>query len=113
MECRTRQSWEGSGAWYGQSRFWEKPVWFRRKGIGKGLAEPLDGLGKAKVAQVDRQADATAAAKAADNVGREPPYPREGPKLTMKWQGAGMTTGTIAGNTFTMNNEGMELVYKK
>jgi hypothetical protein len=31
----------------------------------------------------------------------------------MKWQGAGMTTGTIAGNTFTMNNEGMELVYKK
>lgn len=51
--------------WYGQSRFWEKLVGFRRKGIWKGLAEPLDGLGKAKVVQVDHQVDGTAAAPAA------------------------------------------------
>jgi hypothetical protein len=40
-------------------------------------------------------------------------YTKAGSKLTMKWQGAGMTTGTIAGNTFTMDNEGMLFVYKK
>lgn len=51
--------------WYGQSRFWGKPVGFRRKGIWKGLAEPLDGLGKAKVVQVDHQVDGTAAAPGA------------------------------------------------
>ena len=31
----------------------------------------------------------------------------------MKWQGAGLTTGTVEGNTFTMDNEGMLFVYKK
>lgn len=40
-------------------------------------------------------------------------YTKEGAKLTMKWQGAGITTGTIEGDTFTMNNEGMLFVYKK
>jgi len=50
---------------YGQSSFWEKPIRFRLKGIWKGLAEPLDGLGKAKVVQVDHQVDGTAAAPAA------------------------------------------------
>jgi hypothetical protein len=40
-------------------------------------------------------------------------YTREGPKLTMKWQGAGMTIGTVEGDTFTMNNEGMVLAYRK
>ena len=40
-------------------------------------------------------------------------YTREGTKLTMKWVGAGMTTGQIDGNTFIMNNEGMVLAYKK
>jgi len=40
-------------------------------------------------------------------------YTKEGSKLTMKWQGAGMTTGTIEGNTFTMDNEGMLFAYKK
>jgi hypothetical protein len=40
-------------------------------------------------------------------------YTREGPKLTMKWQGAGMTIGTIEGDTFTMNNEGMVFAYQK
>ena len=40
-------------------------------------------------------------------------YTREGPKLTMKWQGAGMTVGTVEGDTFTMNNEGMVLAYRK
>jgi hypothetical protein len=40
-------------------------------------------------------------------------YTKEGSKLTMQWQGAGMTTGTIEGNTFTMNNEGMVFVYNK
>jgi len=40
-------------------------------------------------------------------------YTKEGSKLTMKWQGAGMTASTIAGNTFTMDNEGMLFVYRK
>ena len=40
-------------------------------------------------------------------------YSREGSKLTMQWKGAGMTVGTISNNTFTMNNEGMLLVYRK
>jgi len=31
----------------------------------------------------------------------------------MQWKGAGITTGTIEGSTFTMNNEGMKFVYKK
>lgn len=40
-------------------------------------------------------------------------YTRDGSKLTMRWQGAGMTTGTLASSVFTMNNEGMVLVYRK
>ena len=40
-------------------------------------------------------------------------YTKEGSKLTMQWQGAGTTTGTIEGNTFTMDNEGMVFVYRK
>jgi hypothetical protein len=40
-------------------------------------------------------------------------YTREGQKLTMKWQGAGMTLGTVEGDTFTMNNEGMVFAYRK
>jgi hypothetical protein len=40
-------------------------------------------------------------------------YTKDGSKLTMQWQGAGRTTGTIDGNTFTMDNEGMMFVYKK
>jgi hypothetical protein len=51
--------------------------------------------------------------------GREAPievkanYTRDGAKLNMKWVGAGTTVGTVAGDTFTMNNEGMVLVYRK
>ncbi len=40
-------------------------------------------------------------------------YTNDGSKLTMQWQGAGKTVGTIDGNTFTMENEGMVLVYRK
>jgi hypothetical protein len=40
-------------------------------------------------------------------------YTRQGSTLTMKWEGAGMTTGTAEGDTFTMNNEGMVLAYRK
>jgi len=40
-------------------------------------------------------------------------YTREGKQLTMKWQGAGMTLGTVEGDTFTMNNEGMVFAYRK
>jgi hypothetical protein len=40
-------------------------------------------------------------------------YTQNGPNLTMRWQSAGMTKGTVEGNTFTMNNEGMILVYRK
>jgi hypothetical protein len=40
-------------------------------------------------------------------------YTQEGAKLTMHWQNAGMTQGTLAGPTFTMTNEGMAYVYRK
>lgn len=40
-------------------------------------------------------------------------YTKEGSRLNMKWKGAGKTVGTIEGNTFTMNNEGMIFVYRK
>ncbi len=40
-------------------------------------------------------------------------YTLEGSTLTMRWQGAGVTAGTVEGNSFTMNNEGMVFVYRK
>jgi len=40
-------------------------------------------------------------------------YTRQGSKLTMQWEGAGMTTGTVEGDTFTLNNEGMIFAYRK
>ena len=40
-------------------------------------------------------------------------YICEGSKLTMKWTGAGTTTGNLAGDTFTMNNEGIVFAYRK
>jgi hypothetical protein len=40
-------------------------------------------------------------------------YTREGSKLTMQWEGAGTTVGTVEGDTFTMNNEGMIFAYRK
>ncbi len=40
-------------------------------------------------------------------------YTRDGSKLTMRWKGAGKTVGTTDGNSFTMENEGMVLVYRK
>jgi hypothetical protein len=40
-------------------------------------------------------------------------YKREGSRLTMRWKGAGQTTGDLDGDTFTMNNEGMVFIYKK
>lgn len=40
-------------------------------------------------------------------------YTRNGSKLTMQWKGAGKTVGTIQGDTFSMDNEGMAFVYRK
>lgn len=40
-------------------------------------------------------------------------FKQEGATLTMQWEGAGTTTGTLDGNTFKMTNEGMALVYRK
>lgn len=40
-------------------------------------------------------------------------YTRQDSKLTMQWEGAGMTTGTVEGGSFTMNNEGMIFAYRK
>jgi hypothetical protein len=40
-------------------------------------------------------------------------YTKDGSTLTMQWKGAGTTVGTIQGNTFTMDNEGMVFVYGK
>lgn len=49
--------------------------------------------------KIDRQVKAT--------------YTQDGSTLDMQWEGAGRTTGTIEGDTFTMNNEGMIFQYKK
>lgn len=40
-------------------------------------------------------------------------FTQNGSKLTMRWKGAGVTTGTVAGDTFTMNNEGTVFAYRK
>lgn len=40
-------------------------------------------------------------------------YTMDGSKMTMEWKGAGKTVGTIQGDTFTMDNEGMLFVYRK
>jgi hypothetical protein len=40
-------------------------------------------------------------------------YTREGSRLTMQWDSAGITVGTIEGNIFTMDNDGKIFVYKK
>jgi hypothetical protein len=38
-------------------------------------------------------------------------YSRLGSKLKMRWEGAGITTGSVQGNTFTMNNEGSSRLF--
>jgi hypothetical protein len=41
-------------------------------------------------------------------------YTLAGSTLTMTWaQTGGVTTGTVSGNTFTMNNEGMAFIFQK
>jgi len=40
-------------------------------------------------------------------------YTRTGATLTMKWTGAGTTTGNVTSDTFTMNNEGLVFAYRK
>lgn len=47
------------------------------------------------------------------NIVRRAGYEQSGTELTMQWEGAGMTKGTVAGNDFTMNNEGMVFAYRK
>lgn len=40
-------------------------------------------------------------------------YVRDGSRLTMQWQGAGVTNGTVDGETFTMDNEGQLFLFRK
>jgi hypothetical protein len=40
-------------------------------------------------------------------------YTQKGSTLNMQWIGAGRTKGTVEGDTFKMNNEGMIFSYKK
>ena len=40
-------------------------------------------------------------------------FAKDGPRLTFWWDGAGTTTGTVDGTTFTMDNEGMVFVYRR
>jgi hypothetical protein len=47
------------------------------------------------------------------NILRQATYEQSGNELTMKWKGFGSTKGTLAGDDFTMNNEGMIFVYHK
>ncbi len=50
-----------------------------------------------------------------DNLSRETTatFTQTGGRLTMKWKGAGTTRGEVEGDTFTMMNEGMKLLYRK
>jgi hypothetical protein len=40
-------------------------------------------------------------------------FTRKGSKLEIQWQGAGATTGTIDGETFSMNNHGIIFMYSR
>jgi uncharacterized lipoprotein YajG len=40
-------------------------------------------------------------------------YTRQGPELTMSWEGAGTTKGRYTSNTFEMTNEGIVFAYAK
>ena len=40
-------------------------------------------------------------------------YTQSGKELAIQWLGAGTTKGRLNGNVFTMNNEGLILVYRK
>ena len=40
-------------------------------------------------------------------------FTRNGAMLTMKWEGAGTTLGSVKGDMFTMTNEGMALTYRR
>jgi len=40
-------------------------------------------------------------------------FTADGSTVTLQWQGAGTTTGTVDGDTFTMDNEGMIFVYRQ
>jgi hypothetical protein len=40
-------------------------------------------------------------------------YTKNGSRLTMQWEGAGKTVGIIQDSSFVMDNEGMELEYKR
>jgi len=46
-------------------------------------------------------------------VERTATYTAKHSELTMKWQNAGITKGHVAGQTFTMTNEGLAYVYRK
>ncbi|HIK97839.1 MAG TPA: hypothetical protein EYG10_07030 [Gammaproteobacteria bacterium] len=40
-------------------------------------------------------------------------YSRNGSDFHLKWEGAGTTTASLEGDTFTMNNEGVLFAYRK
>jgi hypothetical protein len=40
-------------------------------------------------------------------------WTRDGARLTMTWEGAGTTIGTLEGDTFTMDNEGQIFAYRR
>lgn len=40
-------------------------------------------------------------------------YVQDGTRLRMTWHGAGRTSGSLDGDTFTMNNEGMVFTYHR
>ena len=57
------------------------------------------------VISVASRKDATCVTKAS--------YTQSGSDLTMRWEGAGTTTGQLDGLSFTMTNEGMVFAYRK
>lgn len=46
-------------------------------------------------------------------IDRQATYVQAGAEFTMRWEGFGETKGVLAGNEFTMDNEGMVFVYRK
>jgi hypothetical protein len=66
-------------------------------------------------------ADGTCSSRTTFSVGDSEPMTREvratytldGAAMTLEWEGAGTTTGTLEPETFTMDNEGMIFVYRR
>lgn len=47
------------------------------------------------------------------NRGSSGSYTRQGSSFKLEWKGAGVTLGTLEGNTFTIDDDGLKCAYRK